>query len=526
MQGKSRSYGRVALAAVGAASVAAALLAGAGTAAAAEAPFVPAKNPWPGGGFVVALKSGPATASASAVQQTAESLSSIYGGELEASLSVSMKGFVVWDMSAQEARRLAADPKVSKVFQTGTIRAADVQNNATWGIDRVDQRDLPLDTKYNYNTTASNVTVYVTDTGIKTNLADFEGRATVGADFVTEDGQDCNGHGTHVAGTIGSKTYGVAKKVKLVSVKMLGDNCSSSAPDSDGVQAIEWVTANAVKPAVVNASWTFDSADIGDQAISGMLASGVQMVAASGNSSTNACSTGPANVTELITVNATSRNDARASFSNFGTCTDIFAPGDGITSLGLSGSATTMSGTSMAAPHVAGVAALYLAGAPTASPQALRDALVNGATSGKVTNPGTGSPNKLLYSLIGGGGPDPEPPTCEGGSNPNDVTIPDTNTAITSDVAVTGCTGNADSTTSVKVDINHTYTADLKVELVGPSGRAYLLHAAAGIGSAAGIHQTFTVDASSETKNGTWKLRATDIYRHDTGTIDTWTLTF
>ena len=522
MRGKSRSLGRVALAALGAASVAAALVVTAGSAS-AEADFVPAKNPWPGGGFVVSLKDG-AAASAAEVRSTSQSLASAYGGRLDAVFSASFQGFLAWDMTATEARRLAADPKVARVFQNGTTRALDVQDNATWGIDRVDQRDLPLDTKYNYNTTASNVTVYVTDTGIKTGLADFEGRASVGADFVTSDGQDCHGHGTHVAGTIGSKTYGVAKKAKLVSVKMLGVNCGNSAPDSAGVQAIEWITANGVKPAVVNASWTFDSADIGDQAISGMLAKGIQLIAASGNSSTDACGTGPANIPEIVTVNATDNRDARASFSNYGSCTDLFAPGNNITSLGLTGSAANMSGTSMASPHVAGVAALYLASNTTASPQALRDAIVNGATSGKVTNAGTGSPNKLLYSLIGGG--TEPPPTCTGGTNGSDVAIPDNNTAITSDIALSNCTGNATSTTAVKVDINHTYTADLKVELVGPSGRAFLLHAPAGIGSAAGIHQTYTVDASAEAKTGTWKLRVTDIYRHDTGVIDAWTLTF
>ncbi|MGX7825456.1 S8 family serine peptidase [Actinokineospora sp. 24-640] len=528
MQAKARPVGRVALAVVGAASTVAALLATATPAAAAEANFVPARNPAPGGSFVVSLKSGDATASAEATRATSASLAQTYGGSLGTVLTASMRGFIVRDLTAAEARRLAADPAVKRVFQDGTARALDVQDNATWGLDRTDQRNLPLDTKYNYGQTASNVTVYVTDTGIKTSQADFEGRASVGADFVRDgqNGIDCSGHGTHVAGTIGGKTWGIAKKAKLVSVRMLGENCGNSAPDSAGVESVEWVTANAVKPAVVNASWTFDNADIGDEAIAGLLRSGVQFVAASGNSGTTSCNTGPANIPEIVTVNATSRNDARAGFSNYGTCTDIFAPGDGITSVGLSGTGgVNMSGTSMASPHVAGVAALYLSVNTGASPQALRDALVNNATDGKVTNPGSGSPNKLLYSGFISGGPGPDP-SCDGGANTNDVAIPDTNTAVTSEVTLADCTGNATATTAVKVDINHTYTADLNVELVGPSGRAYALHRAAGIGSPAGIHQTFTVDASSEARNGTWKLRVTDIYRHDTGTVDAWTLTF
>ncbi|SDJ06109.1 Proprotein convertase P-domain-containing protein [Lentzea albidocapillata subsp. violacea] len=486
---------------------------------AAEADFVKAKNPVAGGSFIVSLKPG------AAVQASSSALTQRYGGTLDAVFSHAMRGFQVKNLTEAAARRLAADPAVKAVYQDGTAKALDVQTNPTWGLDRVDQANLPLDKKFTYPSGgASNVTVYVTDTGIKTSIADFEGRASVGADFIEDgqNGQDCSGHGTHVAGTVGSRTYGVAKKAKLVSVRMLGASCGNSGPDSAGVKAIEWVTANAQKPAVVNASWTFDTADIGNDAIAGMISSGVQMAAASGNSSTNACSTGPAKIASLITVNATSTNDARASFSNFGSCTDIFAPGDGITSLGLNGGATNMSGTSMASPHVAGVAALYLSANPSASPQALRDALVNNATDGKVTNPGTGSPNKLLYSGFIGGGPDQ---VCGPGTNGDDVSIPDTGTAVSSSVTISGCTGNSTASATVKVDINHTYTGDLAIDLVSPSGKSYVLKKAGGASSSAGVHETYTVDLSSEARNGTWKLQVTDIYTYDVGNIDTWTLT-
>jgi subtilisin family serine protease len=486
---------------------------------ATEADFVRAKNPAPGGSFIVSLKP------AAGVQATSSSLVQKYGGNLDAVFSHAMRGFQVKNLTEAAARRLAADPTVKAVYQDGTAKALDVQDNPTWGLDRVDQANLPLDKKFNYpGSGASNVTVYVTDTGIKTSITDFEGRASVGADFIEDgqNGQDCSGHGTHVSGTIGSKTYGVAKKAKLVSVRMLGTSCTGNGPDSAGVKAIEWITANARKPAVVNASWTFDTADIGNDAIAGMVSSGVQMAVASGNSSTDACGTGPAKIAALITVNATSSNDARASFSNYGTCTDIFAPGDNITSLGLNGGSANMSGTSMATPHVTGVAALYLSANPSASPQALRDALVNNATSGKVTNPGSGSPNKLLHSGFIGGGPSPE---CGPGTNGDDVSIPDTNTAVSSSVTISGCTGNSSASATVKVDVNHTYTGDLAIDLVSPSGKSYVLKKAGGASSSAGVHETYTVDLSSEARNGTWKLQVTDIYTYDTGNIDSWTLT-
>ncbi|WP_086826194.1 S8 family peptidase [Allokutzneria sp. NRRL B-24872] len=361
-----------------------------GTAGAA-ADFVPAKNPVPGS-FLVSLKDGPSAAA---------SLTQKYGGTVKSVLTVAMNGFVVRGLSDGAARRMAADPLVRKVFQDGTARVADTQTNPTYGIDRVDQRNLPLDKKYTYNTTASNVTAYILDTGIRKSHRDFEGRAADGYDFVDEDpvAQDCNGHGTHVAGTVGGKTWGVAKKVKLVAVRILG--CNGSAPDSDGVEGIEWIAKNAVKPAVVNGSFTFDTPGIGDEAIGRLTAAGVPFVVAAGNSSTDACTAGPARVPAVITVGATDSSDNRAFFSNYGRCLDIFAPGSGITSASHSSDSgtATMSGTSMASPHVAGGAALWLSSHPGATPAEVSAALVAAGTPGVVRNPGSGSPNRLLYTL-------------------------------------------------------------------------------------------------------------------------------
>ncbi|WP_406732007.1 S8 family peptidase [Streptomyces sp. NBC_01794] len=310
-------------------------------------------------------------------------------------------------MSGAKAAKLSADPRVAYVQQNATVRINETQPNATWGIDRIDQRNLPLSKTYTYNTTASNVTAYIIDTGIRTSHSEFGGRASVGTDTVGggQNGQDCNGHGTHVAGTVGGKTYGVAKGVKLVAVRVL--DCQGSGTTAGVIAGIDWVTANAKKPAVANMSLGGSADAALDNAVKKSIGSGVSYAIAAGNGNflglpANACNYSPARVPEAITVGATDNTDRRASFSNYGTCLDLFAPGVNITSSWKdSDTATnTISGTSMATPHTAGAAALYLATHATASPVQVRDALVNGATSGKVQDPRTGSPNKLLYSLF------------------------------------------------------------------------------------------------------------------------------
>ncbi|MFJ8658821.1 S8 family peptidase [Streptomyces sp. NPDC093795] len=315
-----------------------------------------------------------------------------------------LKGFST-TMSMARAAELATDPRVAYVEQNATVRIADTQTGATWGLDRVDQRDLPLSTTYTYDTTASNVTAYIIDTGIRTSHGEFGGRATVGTDTVGggQNGQDCQGHGTHVAGTVGGAKYGVAKGVKLVAVRVL--DCAGSGTTAGVIAGVDWVTANAVKPAVANMSLGGGANTSLDSAVKRSIASGVSYAVAAGNGNflglpAKACGYSPARVPEAITVGATDSADKRASFSNYGTCVDLFAPGVSITSAWKDNdtATNTISGTSMAAPHTAGVAALYLAAHPTATPAQVSTALVDNATSGKVQDPKTGSPNKLLHS--------------------------------------------------------------------------------------------------------------------------------
>ncbi|QFU93084.1 S8 family serine peptidase [Amycolatopsis sp. YIM 10] len=383
-----------------------AVLPGTSAASSPEGAVVQASEPV-SGGYVVSLED---TVSTSTVDSIATSLTSRYGGDLKSTFSVSMRGFALRGLSEAQARRLAADPAVKAVYQDGTARVAGTQPNATYGVDRIDQRNLPLDKNYTYNNTAADVTAYVLDSGIRYSHTEFEGRAKSGYDFVDTDpdANDCHGHGTHVSGTIGGKTWGVAKQVKLVGVKVLG--CGGSAPDSDSLEGIEWVAKNAAKPAVANMSMTFDTAGIGDDAMRGMLQAGVATVVAAGNDNGgNACDRGPAKIPEVLTVASTDASDNRSSFSNIGTCVDLFAPGSNITSAShLNDTAGTgMSGTSMASPHGAGAAAMYLQANKSATPEQVNSALTSNATEGVVKNAGSGSPNRLLYTGFIGGGQQP-----------------------------------------------------------------------------------------------------------------------
>jgi subtilisin family serine protease len=426
-------------------------------------------------------------------------------------------------MSAQAARKLAADPAVAYVQQNRTVHiATDQPNPPSWGQDRVDQRDLPLNNNYSYSTTASNVTAYVIDTGIRTTHQEFGGRATWGTN-TTGDGNntDCNGHGTHVSGTIGGATYGLAKAVHLVAVKVL--NCAGSGSFAGVAAGIDWVTQNhASGPAVANMSLGAQGSDAAtENAVRNSIADGVVYGIAAGNSNADACNFTPARVAEAITVNASTISDARASFSNFGSCTDIFAPGQDITSSWNTNdtASNTISGTSMATPHVVGAAALYLADHPTATPADVQAAMKANATPNKIGNPGTGSPNLLLFTGSGGTTP---PDGCNAVANRDRVNIAD-NSTVSSPLAVTGCTGNASASSTIEVHIKHTWIGDLVVDLVAPDGSVYNLHNRAG-GSTDNIDQTYTRNLSSEAANGTWTLRVRDAATFDTGYIESWSL--
>ena len=329
----------------------------------------------------------------------AEELALTHKGKLKHVYQNALNGFAV-EMSAEDAERLSDDFRVAYVEEDGVITLDATQSNPPWGLDRIDQRSRPLNATYVFNHTGAGVFAYVIDTGIRTAHTQFGGRAANVFDAFGGNGQDCNGHGTHVAGTIGGSTYGVAKSVNLRGVRVL--NCSGSGSNSGVIAGVDFVRLNRQNPAVANMSLGGGASSALDTAVNNLSNSGVAIAVAAGNSNANACNSSPARAANAITVGSTTTTDARSSFSNFGTCLDIFAPGSGILSAWFtSNTATaTLSGTSMASPHVAGVAALYKQVNPSASSTTVRNAIVNGATTNVVTNPGTGSPNRLLYSLF------------------------------------------------------------------------------------------------------------------------------
>jgi len=327
---------------------------------------------------------------------TTQSLATSYDVKVKDQYDASIKGFSA-SMSEDQAKKLAGDSRVAFVQQNQKITVS--QDDPPWGLDRADQRDLPLDKKYEAATTADNVNVYVIDTGIYAAHKDFGDRASVGTDTVGDgqNGVDCMGHGSHVAGTIAGTTYGLAKGAKVVGVRVL--DCQGSGSTESVVAGIDWVTKNAKKPAVANMSLGGGADDALDAAVKASVDSGVTYAVAAGNESADACQGSPAREPSAITVGATDDQDKRAEFSNFGKCVDLFAPGVDITSVGITDPDSTakMSGTSMATPHVAGGVALYLADHPDATPADVAKALVDGSTADKVGDPGAGSPNKLLY---------------------------------------------------------------------------------------------------------------------------------
>ena len=349
------------------------------------------------GAYIVVLKTG----------VDAQAVAALHSQRYGVAVGFVYRGYALYGYSAAVPNAavnvLRADPNVAYIEPDGEITAFTTQVGATWGLDRIDQRSLPLSGTYTYSNSGAGVTAYIIDTGIRFSHSEFGGRAVSGFDAV--DGgsaDDCNGHGTHVAGTVGGSTYGVAKAVSLVAVRVLG--CGGSGSTSGVIAGVDWVTANHASPAVANMSLGGGASTALDTAVDNSINSGVSYAIAAGNGNAggraqDACRYSPARVAAAMTVSATDKTDTKASWANYGDCVDWFAPGVGITSAWYtSATATnTISGTSMATPHTTGVAALYLQSNPTATPQQVRDALYANTTKGVVNSSKTAN-NHLLFT--------------------------------------------------------------------------------------------------------------------------------
>ena len=325
--------------------------------------------------------------------------SSVSSGAIN-TFSNALNGFVA-DLNPAELEDVQSNPNVVSIEPDSVVGIDADQSNATWGLDRIDQRMLPRNSTYSYTETGAGVSAYIIDTGIYSAHTEFTGRVQSGFTVITDGNgsEDCHGHGTHVSGTVAGTTYGVAKEAKLIPVRVLG--CTGSGTMSGLISGIDWMVAHHVAgvPSVANMSVGGGFTSSVNTAIDRAVADGITVVVAAGNNNGDACLTSPASAASAITVGATTSLDARAGFSNWGTCVDIFAPGSGITSAyrGSTTAITSMSGTSMASPHVAGIAALYLQGNPSASAATVTSAVLNAATQGIVTDAGTGSPNRLAF---------------------------------------------------------------------------------------------------------------------------------
>ncbi len=333
---------------------------------------------------------------------TAAAVVRSHGGQLHHTYSAAIKGFAA-SLPEAALQGIRNNPNVSIVEQDQTVSASQTspQNQVTWGLDRIDQADRPLDTQYHFTGNGGGVNAFIIDTGIRSDHADFSGRLRPGFTAIADGNgtNDCNGHGTHVAGTVGGTTWGVAKGVSITPVRVL--DCAGSGAWSGVIAGIDYVANSTLRPAVANMSLGGIPSSTVDAAVAGAVAKGVVIVVAAGNNGADACNYSPAREPSAITVGATTGIDYRASYSNFGRCVDIFAPGHNITSAwNTSATASnTIGGTSMASPHVAGVAALALAANPAATPADVVAFLTSTATPNRLTLGEATSPNLLLYSL-------------------------------------------------------------------------------------------------------------------------------
>lgn len=327
----------------------------------------------------------------------AQRLAAQHGAAVRYTYTSAIRGFAA-GMPAQAAEAISRHPAVAYVEPDQVMTATVTQSSAVWGLDRIDQRSLPLSGTYQYTYTATSVRAYIIDTGLDVNHAQFEGRAQNVYDAFGGSGNDCNGHGTHVGGTVGGKTYGVAKKVMLRGVRVL--DCNGSGSTSGIIAAVDWVRANHIKPAVANMSLGGGYSSSLNTAVNNLSGAGVFVAVAAGNSNADACNYSPASAAYVTSVAASTSSDYKASYSNYGSCVELYAPGSGIKSAWIGSGTTetnTINGTSMASPHVAGVAALYKANFGDKAWSTINSWIINNSTTGRILSNPSGTPNRLLF---------------------------------------------------------------------------------------------------------------------------------